>query len=154
MAIERLVMFVRLAIVGYTGQFLAYIADADIPALLEKEALETLGGHLNFRRCVLTLGALGADIPFEMNTVGHYPLNVAEFPESQNARTFERRASCCAKCVWRLAKAWSGATPSPLWMLPRGPRCARRVGVVPLLPFLSWKRNSWNYVDYALEARF
>ena len=37
-----------IAIVGYAGHFMAYVAEADIPALLEKEALATLAGHRNF----------------------------------------------------------------------------------------------------------
>ena len=88
-----------IAIVGHTGQCIAYVADADIPALLGKEAPEPLGGHLTICQRVLTLEALGAEIPVEMNAVGHYPLNVANFPESQNVRTFGRRTNCCAKRV-------------------------------------------------------
>ena len=63
---------IPIAIVGYTGQFTAYVADADIPALLGREALETLGRHLNFRQRVLTLVALGVDIPLGASAVGHY----------------------------------------------------------------------------------
>ena len=72
---------IPIAIVGYTGHFMAYVVDADIPALLGKGALEPLGGHLNFRGRVLTLESLGADIPLEMSPVGHYLLNVVDFPE-------------------------------------------------------------------------
>ena len=43
------------ATVGYAGHFMAYVVEADIPALPGKEALETLGGHLNFCERVLTL---------------------------------------------------------------------------------------------------
>ena len=39
---------IPIAIVGYAGHFMAYVVEADIPALLGEEALETLGGHLNF----------------------------------------------------------------------------------------------------------
>ena len=39
---------IPIAIAGCTGQFMAYVVDAEIPALLGKEALETLGAHLNF----------------------------------------------------------------------------------------------------------
>ena len=35
---------IPIAIVGYTGHFMAYVVDADIPALSGKEALDTLGG--------------------------------------------------------------------------------------------------------------
>ena len=55
---------------------------ADIPALLGKEAAETLGGRPNFCERVLALESLGADIPLEMSPVGHYLLNVVDFPES------------------------------------------------------------------------
>ena len=48
-----------ISIVGYTGQLMAYVADAAVPDLLGKEALETLGGHLNFCKRVLTLEAPG-----------------------------------------------------------------------------------------------
>ena len=61
---------------------MAYVVDEDIPVLLGKEALETLGGHLNFCERVLALGSLGADLPLEMSAVGHYLPNVADFPES------------------------------------------------------------------------
>ena len=81
------------------GQFLAYVADADIPALLGKEALGTLGCHFNFRRRVLTLEALGADIPLDVNAAGHYLLNASDFRESRNVRTPGRRTNCCAKRV-------------------------------------------------------
>ena len=77
----------------------ADIADADIPALLDKEALETLGGRLNFCQRVRTLEALGADIPLEMSAAGHYLLNAADFPESNSAGTSGRRTNCCAKRV-------------------------------------------------------
>ena len=73
---------IPIAIVGCTGQFMAYVVDAEIPALLGKEALETLGAHLNFCRRVLTLEELGADIPLKVSTVGHYLLDVADFPEN------------------------------------------------------------------------
>ena len=76
---------VPVAIVGYAGRFMAHVVDADIPALLRKVALETLGGHRNFRERVLTLESLGTDIPLEMSAVGHLLLNVADFPESKSA---------------------------------------------------------------------
>ena len=60
---------------------MAYVVDAEIPALLGKEALETLGAHLNFCQRVLTLEAIGADIPLKVSAVGHYLLDVADFPE-------------------------------------------------------------------------
>ena len=70
------------AIAGHTGHFSAYVVDGEIPALLGKEALGTLGSHLNFCERVLTLESPGEDIPLEMSQVGHYFLNVADFPES------------------------------------------------------------------------
>ena len=73
---------VPIAITDRTGHFMAYVADADIPALLGKEELETLSAHLDFRRRVLTVETLGADIPLRMNAVGHCILNVADFPGS------------------------------------------------------------------------
>ena len=76
---------IPIAIVGYTRHFMAYLVDADIPALSGKEALVTLGAHLNFCERVLTLESLGADIPLEVSPVGHYPLIVADFPESFGA---------------------------------------------------------------------
>ena len=39
---------IPIAIAGCTGQFMAYVVDAEIPVLLGKEALETLGAHLIF----------------------------------------------------------------------------------------------------------
>ena len=41
---------IPIGVAGYTGQYMAYVADADIPALLGREALGTLGGHLDFSR--------------------------------------------------------------------------------------------------------
>ena len=41
---------IPIAIVGNAGQFTAYVADAEIRALLGREALETLGRLLNFRQ--------------------------------------------------------------------------------------------------------
>ena len=76
---------VPIAIVGYAGHFMAYVVDADFPASLGQEALETLGGHLDFCERVLALELLGADIPLEMSAVGHYLLNVADFPKSNSA---------------------------------------------------------------------
>ena len=52
---------------------------------LGKEALETLGGHLNFCERVLTLESLGTGTTLEMSPVGHYPLNMVDFPESIGA---------------------------------------------------------------------
>ena len=75
------------------------VVDADIPALLRKEALETLGGHLNFCERVLTLESLGADIPIEMSPAGHYPLNVVDFPESTGAGMSDARNGGNAKRV-------------------------------------------------------
>ena len=72
---------IPIAFAGCTGQFMAYVVDAEIPALSGKGALETLGAHLNFRQRVLTLEALGADIPLKVSAVGHYLLDVADFPE-------------------------------------------------------------------------
>ena len=40
---------VPMATMGRTGHFVAYVADADIPALLGKEELETLSANLVFR---------------------------------------------------------------------------------------------------------
>ena len=59
-----------------------------------------------------------------------------------------------ARSVWRAMTVWSAAMLFSLWLPPRGPRCARRVGAAPLLSSLAWRRNSLNQVDYALEARF
>ena len=39
---------IPIAIVGYAGHFMAYVVEADIPALLERKALETLAGQRNF----------------------------------------------------------------------------------------------------------
>ena len=139
----RKAAIIPIAIIGYTGQFMTYVADADIPALLGKEAMGTLRGHLNFCQRALTLEALGADIPLEMHTVGHYLLNVADFPESPNVRTSGRRTDCCAKPVAHgdgvvrsdalfLMDVTSGTKMHP----------AGRSGF--LLPFLAWKRNSWS----------
>ena len=64
---------------------MAYVVDADVPALLGKEALETLGGHLNFRERVLTLESLEADMRLETSAAGRYLLNVVDFPESIGA---------------------------------------------------------------------
>ena len=61
---------IPIATLGCTGHFLAYVVDADIPAPLAKEALEALGGNLNFCQRVLTLGKLGTDIPLKMNALG------------------------------------------------------------------------------------
>ena len=58
------------------------MVDADIPALLGKEALETLGGHPNVRERVLTPESVVADIPLEMGPVGRYLLNVVDYPGS------------------------------------------------------------------------
>ena len=86
-----------IAIVGYTAQFIACVADADIPAPLGRATRGILGGRLNFRLCVMTMEALGADLPLEMDAVSRYLLNVADFPESRNVRMSGRRANCCAK---------------------------------------------------------
>ena len=82
---------IPIAIVGHTGHFTAYVVDADIPALSGKEALETLGGHLNLCERVLTLESLGAGIPLEMSPAGHYLLNVVDFPESTGAGMSDAR---------------------------------------------------------------
>ena len=71
------------AIAGLTGHFMAFVVDAEIPAILGKEALETMGSHLNFCGRVLTLECLGADIPLEMSPAGRYLLNVVDFPDSK-----------------------------------------------------------------------
>ena len=61
---------------GCAGHFMAYAVDADVPALLGKEALGTLGAHLDFCQRVRTLETLCAD----MGAVGRYILTVAVFP--------------------------------------------------------------------------
>ena len=69
---------------------MAYVVEADIPALPGKEALETLGGHLNFRERVRTQEFLRAEIPLVMSAVGHCLLNVAGSPaieQRQKSRT-------------------------------------------------------------------
>ena len=90
---------ISIAIVGYIGHFMAYVVDADTPALLGGEALETLGGHLNFRERVLTLESPGADIPLEMSPVGHYLLNVVDFPKSIGAGKPDHRNDGIVKRV-------------------------------------------------------
>ena len=90
---------IPIAIAGYTGQFMAYAVDADIPALLGKQALETLGSLLNSRQRVLTLEKLGADIPLKMNAVGRYILNVADFPDPTCVKASEGRINCHGKRV-------------------------------------------------------
>ena len=103
---------IPIAIVGYAGHFMAYVVDADIPALLGKEALETLAGHLNFCERVLTQESLGADIPLEMSAVSDYLLNVADFPKSNSAGKSDRR-----KKRWREAcgaRCWRGLQRRPL----------------------------------------
>ena len=85
---------IPIAIAGCAGQFMAYVADAEIPALLGKEALETLGAHLNFCQRVLTLEALGADIPLKVSAVGHYLLDVADFPERSPCQPSRERNHC------------------------------------------------------------
>ena len=76
---------------SYTGSFtgswrqhfMAYVVDADIPAPLGEEALETLGGHLNFCERVLTLESLGADIPLEMSPAGALTENSENRPRAR-----------------------------------------------------------------------
>ena len=82
---------------------MAYVVDAEIPALLGKEALETLGAHLNFRQRVLSLEAPGADIPLKVSAVGHYLLDVADFPERSSCEPSRGRNRCRgdARCTTR-----------------------------------------------------
>ena len=88
---------IPIAIVGHAGHFMAYVVDADVPALLRKNALETPGGHLNFCERVLALESLEPDVPLEMSAAGHYLLNVADFPESNSVGKPNRRNKGCAK---------------------------------------------------------
>ena len=88
---------ILIAIVGYAGHFMAYVVDADIPALLGKEAPKTPGGHPDFCDRVLTLESPEADIPLEMSDVGHYLVHVADFPESISAGKPDRRTNGCGK---------------------------------------------------------
>ena len=74
---------------------MAYVVDADI------SALENPGGHLNFRQRVITLEALGADIPLKMNAVGHYNLNAADFPDQACVQASGGCANCPGKRVER-----------------------------------------------------
>ena len=90
---------IPIAIAGATGHFMANVVDADVPALLGKEASETLGGHLNFCERVLTLASLGADVPLEMIPAGRYLLNVVDFPESTGASMSDARNGGNAKSV-------------------------------------------------------
>ena len=59
----RRAAMIPIAIAGHTGHFMAYVVDGKIPALLGKEALETLGSHLNFCERVLTLKSLWGGYP-------------------------------------------------------------------------------------------
>ena len=86
-----------IAIAGYTGRIMAYVADSDIPDLVGKEALDTLGGQLNFCERALTLGSLGVDIPLEMSNVGHYLLQVDAFPESDRTGMMAPRTKNCGR---------------------------------------------------------
>ena len=78
---------------------MAYVADAEIPALLGKEALESLGSHLNSCERVLTLESLGAEIPLEMSPAGHFLLHVADFLEPTGTGMSVTRNSSRANCV-------------------------------------------------------
>ena len=128
---------IPIAIVGYAGHFMAYVVDADIPALLGKEALETLAGHLNFCERVLTLESLGADIPLEMSAVSHYLLNVADFPESNSAGKSDRRKKGGAKRAEH--DAGVVCNDAPFFMgVTRSPKYTRRVRVAPLLFYRVW----------------
>ena len=140
MAMAALVMFIgqqssRLRSLATPDILMAYVADADIPALLGKEAMGTLLFHLNFRERVLTLESLGADVPLEMSAVGRYLLNVADFPESNSAGKTDRRSKGGAKRVERDngtvrndALCFMGVTPKPKMRLggKSGPSLTRR----------------------------
>merc|ERR1712131_325344 len=70
--------FVPISIAGHTGELMAYIVEADIPALLGKAALECLGGTLDFGRNLLSLPRLHVDIPLRTTDVGHYLMNILD----------------------------------------------------------------------------
>ena len=95
----RRAAIIPIAIAGHTGHFMAYVVDAEIPALLGKEALETLGSHLDFCERVLIMESLGEDIPLEMSPAGHFLLNVADFPEPTGTGMSVTRNSSRANCV-------------------------------------------------------
>ena len=58
---------------------------ADVPMLLRKGALDTLGGHLDFSCDVLTLRELGLGVPLRVNQIGHFYLGVVAPGEERSS---------------------------------------------------------------------
>ena len=66
-------------VAGSKGMFIAFVLDADIPALLRKDAVEALGGQLDFSRDSSVLLKEGVASPLRANMLGDYNLCVVDF---------------------------------------------------------------------------
>ena len=70
-------------------------ADANIPALLRKGALEALGGQLDIERDISPTRKYGVRVPLRVNGAVHYVLSVVEFgkgpPRIDRGQTWQLR---------------------------------------------------------------
>ena len=63
---------ITVRIAGNKGSLTAFVLDTDIPAPLRKGPFGALGGQLDFRRDILTLGFHGVDTSLQVSDMGHY----------------------------------------------------------------------------------
>ena len=70
---------IKVATAGRRGALTAFVLAADIPALLRKGALESLGGQLDFEHDISTIRNHGVKAPLSANDIGHYVLSAVEF---------------------------------------------------------------------------
>ena len=68
-----------MGIAGCKGAFTAFVLDAEIPAVLCKGELESLGAQLDFEKDTLSLLRRGVCVPLGVNAMGHYIVSVVEF---------------------------------------------------------------------------
>ena len=72
----RFVADIKVGTAGRGGTFMAFAAEADIPAFLREGAPESTGGKLDFTWGVLRIRNHGEGIPLGANEMGHYVLSV------------------------------------------------------------------------------
>ena len=70
---------IKVGIAWGEGAFAGFVLDADIPALLRKGVLGSLGGQLDFERDILSIRTHGVNVPLNVNEMGRYVLSAVEF---------------------------------------------------------------------------
>ena len=70
---------IKVGIAWGEGAFAGFVLDSDIPALLRRGVLGSLGAQLDFERDILSIRTHGVNVPLNVNEMGRYVLSTVEF---------------------------------------------------------------------------